>query len=94
MKTFIFPLLILLILTMSALAKVRVISLDVTGTIMTHRLPVYQAYSEAAQWAKLHNAPSPEELKPAFKVRRFCFLRPCGEIIFSIQDCLKLLPLN
>lgn len=46
---------------------VRAISLDVTGTILAHRYPIFQTYAEAAAWAKIPGAPTAEALKPAFK---------------------------
>jgi hypothetical protein len=46
---------------------VRVLSLDVTGTLLVPRQPIAESYADAAVWARLPNAPSAEELKPAFK---------------------------
>jgi len=48
-------------------AAVKVISLDITGTILVHREPIMKTYADAAIWARLPNPPSEAELKPAFK---------------------------
>ena len=47
--------------------KIKVISFDVTGTLLVHRYPIARTYAEAAIWAKLPNPPSESELKIAFK---------------------------
>ena len=46
---------------------VRAVSLDVTGTLITHSEPVMDSYADAALWARLPNPPTAQELKPAFK---------------------------
>ena len=46
---------------------VRVLSLDVTGTLLIHKNPIMQTYLEAAHWAKLRNPPKLEELEAAYK---------------------------
>ena len=51
----------------SALQGVRAVSLDVTGTLLTHGEPVMRSYAAAAVWARLPNPPTEAELKPAFK---------------------------
>lgn len=51
--------------------KVRVLSFDVTGTLLIHRDPIIQTYSECAEWSLLPNAPTQDELKPAFKAAYF-----------------------
>ena len=51
----------------AGLSKVRAISFDVTGTLITHGQPVMKSYADAAVWARLPNPPTAEELKPAFK---------------------------
>jgi len=58
---------------------VKAISLDVTGTLLAHRYPIFETYASAAAWARLPNPPSAEELKPAFKKAYFEALtsRPC-----------------
>jgi len=48
-------------------APVRAISLDVTGTLLAHRHPIFETYAVAAKWAKLKDPPTAQELKPAFK---------------------------
>ena len=62
-----------------ALEGVRAVSLDVTGTIVTHRGSVTQAYCDAAVWARLPDAPTPAELKPAFAkaYKERCIESPC-----------------
>mmetsp|Transcript_11906 Transcript_11906/g.31466 ORF Transcript_11906/g.31466 Transcript_11906/m.31466 type:complete len:315 (-) Transcript_11906:134-1078(-) len=50
-----------------ALAAVRVISLDVTGTLIRHRHPIFETYAAALRWAEFPNPPTAAELKPAFK---------------------------
>lgn len=50
-----------------SLSRVRVISFDVTGTLIRHRDPIFDTYATAAVWANFPNAPSSKELKPAFK---------------------------
>ena len=59
----------LLLLVVGAVAPppVRVISFDVTGTLVTHREPVMKSYADAAIWARLPEPPSQAELKPAFR---------------------------
>ena len=52
---------------MLRLASVRVLSLDVTGTILVHRESIMKTYAESAVWARFPNPPSESELKPAFK---------------------------
>lgn len=47
--------------------KIKVISFDVTGTLLVHKYPIMQTYAECAVWAKLKNPPTADELKPAFK---------------------------
>ena len=49
------------------ISGVRAISLDITGTLITHREPVMKSYADAAVWARLPDPPSISELKPAFK---------------------------
>ena len=67
---------------------VRAISLDITGTLITHREPVMKSYADAAVWARLPDPPSISELKPAFKqaykeglVRRVQIRRQFSRII-------------
>lgn len=50
-----------------SLRPVRAISLDITGTLITHKGSVVQHYVDAAVWAQLDNPPSVDEMKPAFK---------------------------
>ena len=50
-----------------SLRPVRAISLDITGTLVTHKGSVVQHYVDAAVWARLDNPPSVDEMKPAFK---------------------------
>lgn len=58
---------------------VRALSLDVTGTLITHGEPVMKTYADAAVWARLPNAPSEAELKVAFKAayKEACLSSPC-----------------
>ena len=50
-----------------SLRPVRAISLDITGTLITHKGSIVQHYVDAAVWAQLDNPPSVDEMKPAFK---------------------------
>lgn len=52
-------------------SPVKAVSLDVTGTLLAHRHPIYVTYADAAKWARLKNPPSADELKPAFKKAYF-----------------------
>lgn len=47
--------------------NIKVITLDVTGTIIHHRHPIPQVYADSMRWAGLPNPPDAKELKPAFK---------------------------
>lgn len=60
-------------------ALIRAVSFDVTGTLLFHRASIAQTYAEAATWARLADAPTAEELKPAFKAayKTACLERPC-----------------
>ena len=62
-----------------SLRPVRVISLDITGTLITHKGSVVQHYVDAAVWARLDDPPSVEEMKPAFKqaYKERCIESPC-----------------
>jgi REG-2-like HAD superfamily hydrolase len=66
--------------------NVRVISLDVTGTLMVFRHPI-KCYSDAAIWAKLENPPSYEEVKLGFKIafKKHHHSFPC----YGFQDNLS-----
>lgn len=59
--------------------KIRVLSLDVTGTLLTTREPVIKSYHDAAIWAQLPDPPSQEELKQGFKTayKERCIESPC-----------------
>ena len=61
------------------LRPVRAISLDITGTLITHKGSVVQHYVDAAVWAQLDDPPSVEEMKPAFKqaYKERCLASPC-----------------
>jgi FMN phosphatase YigB (HAD superfamily) len=48
-------------------SQVRVVSFDITGTILTHREPVAKSYADAAKWARLYNPPNELEMRTAFK---------------------------
>ena len=63
----------------SSLRPVRGISLDITGTLITHKGSVVQHYVDAAVWAQLENPPSVDEMKPAFKAayKERCVESPC-----------------
>ena len=63
----------------SGLRPVRAISLDITGTLVTHKGSVVQHYVDAAVWAQLENPPSVDEMKPAFKeaYKERCIESPC-----------------
>ena len=62
-----------------SLRPVRAISLDITGTLITHKGSVVQHYVDAAVWARLDDPPSVEEMKPAFKqaYKERCLASPC-----------------
>ena len=62
-----------------SLRPVRAISLDITGTLVTHKGSVVQHYVDAAVWAQLENPPSVDEMKPAFKkaYKERCLASPC-----------------
>ena len=62
-----------------SLRPVRAISLDITGTLITHKGSVVQHYVDAAVWAQLKNPPSVDEMKPAFKqaYKERCLESPC-----------------
>ena len=62
-----------------SLRPVRAISLDITGTLITHKGSVVQHYVDAAVWAQLDNPPSVDEMKPAFKAayKERCLESPC-----------------
>ena len=47
--------------------KVKVISFDITGTLLSHKFPIMQTYAECAIWSKLPNPPNQIELKEGFK---------------------------
>eukprot|EP01041_Mallomonas_annulata_P006373 gene6373-12886_t len=68
-------------LSMSSIqySSVKVISLDITGTILVHRYPIMETYADAAVWARLPNPPTVNELKPAFKAAYYKHLTesPC-----------------
>lgn len=49
------------------LSKVKVISFDITGTLVAHKYPIMQTYAEAAVWAQLINPPNEMEFKKGFK---------------------------
>ena len=46
---------------------VRVLSLDVTGSLLIHKYPIMQTYLEAAHWAQLSNPPNRNDLESAYK---------------------------
>lgn len=62
-----------------AASLIRVISFDVTGTLLVHSHPISLTYAECAVWAKLPNPPSAEELKMGFKAafKSNCASSPC-----------------
>ena len=62
-----------------SLRPVRAISLDITGTLVTHKGSVVQHYVDAAVWARLDDPPSVDEMKPAFKqaYKERCLASPC-----------------
>lgn len=59
--------------------KIRAVSLDVTGTLLATKEPVIKSYHDAANWAKLPNPPTQDELKKGFKVafKERCIESPC-----------------
>ena len=71
--------LIALLQRTSSLRPVRAISLDITGTLITHKGSVVQHYVDAAVWAQLKDPPSVDEMKPAFKqaYKERCLESPC-----------------
>jgi REG-2-like HAD superfamily hydrolase len=54
-------------MTTSRLSKVRVISLDVTGTLLVFRQSVAQTYVDALNWANLADPPTVTEFGQAYK---------------------------
>jgi len=48
-------------------AAIKAVSFDVTGTLVVHKNAVAQTYAECAERARLRDAPTAEELKPAFR---------------------------
>ena len=63
----------------SSKTKIRAISFDVTGTLVTTREPVVKSYYDAAIWSRLPNPPSQDDLKAGFKVafKERCIDSPC-----------------
>ena len=59
--------------------RIRAISFDVTGTLITTRQPVIQSYHDALLWSKFPNPPSIDEMKMAFKTafKERCLESPC-----------------
>lgn len=47
--------------------RIRVISLDITGTILVYRQPIAQTYAQAALWVKFPDPPSASEFAVVFK---------------------------
>mmetsp|Transcript_18971 Transcript_18971/g.28127 ORF Transcript_18971/g.28127 Transcript_18971/m.28127 type:complete len:298 (-) Transcript_18971:254-1147(-) len=68
-------------ITVSALTveKIRAISFDITGTLVTTREPVIKSYHDAMIWARLPDPPTQSDLKNAFKsaFRERCIESPC-----------------
>lgn len=50
-----------------SLKNIKVVSFDVTGTLLIHKFPIVETYSDAAKWAQLQNPPKAAELKEPFK---------------------------
>lgn len=50
------------------LSNVRVISFDVTDTLLVYQEPITDTYCNSAKWARMNNFPSPLDLKVGFKV--------------------------
>mmetsp|Transcript_5544 Transcript_5544/g.8501 ORF Transcript_5544/g.8501 Transcript_5544/m.8501 type:complete len:297 (-) Transcript_5544:117-1007(-) len=69
------------LISISALTfeKIRAISFDVTGTLVTTQEPVIKSYYDAMIWARLPNPPSQSDLMDAFKsaFRERCMESPC-----------------
>ena len=59
--------------------KIRAISLDITGTLITTREPVIQSYYDALVWSNFPNPPTQQEMKAAFKIayKERCIEAPC-----------------
>lgn len=107
MKIIILLQIVLISITMQAIKsildvkKIKVISLDVTGTLLIHKYPIMNTYADCAVWSRLDNPPSAEELKPAFKKAYYkyctemkCFgyhqkLSPRGWWSLVVKDALK-----
>jgi REG-2-like HAD superfamily hydrolase len=68
-----------IVLSLSSESQIRVLSLDVTGTLLATREPVIQSYYNAALWARLPNPPSESEFKNGFKLafKERCIESPC-----------------
>jgi len=52
----------------SATSKIRALSLDITGTLLSTKEPVVESYYNAAIWSQLPNPPSQSDLKKGFKI--------------------------
>jgi len=50
-----------------SLSRIRVISFDVTGTLIRHRDPIMETYAKAMLWSQFPKPLSAEQLAPAFK---------------------------
>lgn len=59
--------------------RVKVLSLDITGTLLVHADPIAKTYIAAAHWAMLNDPPTEEEMKHAFKkaYKQTCESFPC-----------------
>lgn len=64
---------------LESLRKVRVISLDVTGTLLLHRHPVAQTYVDCMKWAGMQNVPSVDQYASAYRraYKDSCLKHPC-----------------
>jgi len=67
------------IVTALTIDKIRAISFDVTGTLITTKEPVIKSYADAALWSRLPDPPTQSDLKAAFKsaFRERCIESPC-----------------
>jgi len=75
-----------------AAIPIRVISLDITGTLLVHAHPIYDTYASCAIWAGLDNPPSRMELKDGFKksYKSNLLQNPCfGGKLMSDKDWWK-----
>jgi hypothetical protein len=59
--------------------RVKVLSLDITGTLLAHTDPIAKTYVAAARWAMLKDPPTEKEMRHSFKkaYKQTCESFPC-----------------